>query len=64
MNGPLTGLCPMGKANDAEPRRAVRGGGWDSPPSELRCTARRGFFPETRAANIGFRCVAPAERAE
>lgn len=39
------------------PRRTVRGGCWASPPEELRCTARRGFFAETRINTIGFRCV-------
>lgn len=47
-------------ANDSTPLRVVRGGGWHSPPSELRCTFRKGFFPETQSETIGFRCVLPA----
>jgi formylglycine-generating enzyme required for sulfatase activity/tRNA A-37 threonylcarbamoyl transferase component Bud32 len=43
------------------PLRAVRGGCWDSKPAELRCTHRRGMFPETRLASLGFRCVIPAK---
>lgn len=42
-----------------EPRRAVRGGGFDSKASAMACTARRGLFPETQAPNLGFRCVLP-----
>jgi len=41
-----------------EPRRAVRGGAFDSKSSALTCTARFGLFPETQANNLGFRCVA------
>ena len=40
-----------------EPRRAVRGGAFDSKASALTCTARLGLFPETQAKNLGFRCV-------
>ena len=43
------------------PLRAVRGGCWDSKLAELRCTHRRGMFPETRLASLGFRCVIPAK---
>jgi formylglycine-generating enzyme required for sulfatase activity/tRNA A-37 threonylcarbamoyl transferase component Bud32 len=42
------------------PRRAVRGGGWNSPAEELSCTARRGLFPEAQLPTVGFRCVLPA----
>ncbi|MFP4501078.1 MAG: SUMF1/EgtB/PvdO family nonheme iron enzyme [Candidatus Hydrogenedentota bacterium] len=38
-------------------RRAVRGGSWESPQAELRCTARRGLFAESRLNSVGFRCV-------
>lgn len=40
-----------------EPRRAVRGGAFDSRASALTSTARKGLFPETQAPNLGFRCV-------
>ncbi|MBN2307842.1 MAG: SUMF1/EgtB/PvdO family nonheme iron enzyme, partial [Candidatus Hydrogenedentes bacterium] len=46
-----------------EPRRVVRGGSWHSPPHELRCTFRKGLFPETQLATVGFRCVVPARHA-
>ncbi|MFA6243975.1 MAG: bifunctional serine/threonine-protein kinase/formylglycine-generating enzyme family protein [Candidatus Hydrogenedentales bacterium] len=41
------------------PRRTVRGGSWNSPPQELRCSARKGLFPESRLPTVGFRCVLP-----
>lgn len=41
------------------PRKAVRGGCWNSKPDELTCTARKGFFPESRLNILGFRCVIP-----
>lgn len=40
-----------------EPRRAARGGAFDSKASALTSTARAGLFPETQANNLGFRCV-------
>lgn len=43
------------------PRRSCRGGAWNSGPHELRCSARKGFFPETQANHVGFRCVLAAE---
>jgi len=46
------------------PRRSVRGGCWSSPAEELRCTLRRGLFPESRLATVGFRCVLPAATEE
>jgi formylglycine-generating enzyme required for sulfatase activity len=42
------------------PRIAVRGGCWNSPADALRCTARKGLFPETRENTAGFRCVLSA----
>jgi formylglycine-generating enzyme required for sulfatase activity len=45
------------------PRRAVRGGSWESPPTELRCTFRKGLFPETQLATVGFRCVVAVDHA-
>lgn len=48
-----------GVGGDA-PQIAVRGGCWSSPPHELRCTHRRGVFPETQLPTVGFRCVLPA----
>ena len=46
----------------AIPRYVVRGGCWKSPPDELRCTFRKGLFPEERLNTVGFRCVLPAEK--
>jgi len=42
------------------PRRAVRGGCYNSPPEELRTSVRRGVFPESQLPTVGFRCVLPA----
>lgn len=42
------------------PRRAVRGGCWNSSAQQLRCSARVGLFPESRLETVGFRCVLPA----
>ncbi|HIJ65177.1 MAG TPA: SUMF1/EgtB/PvdO family nonheme iron enzyme [Candidatus Hydrogenedentes bacterium] len=39
------------------PRRAVRGGSWHSNEDELRCTWRKGLFPEAQLTTVGFRCV-------
>ena len=44
------------------PRRAVRGGGWNSKPEDLLCTARKGLFPESREPTVGFRCVINTKR--
>ena len=41
------------------PLRAVRGGCWNSKPFQLRCTHRRGLFPESQMEIVGFRCVVP-----
>ncbi|MCC6486546.1 MAG: SUMF1/EgtB/PvdO family nonheme iron enzyme [Candidatus Hydrogenedentes bacterium] len=46
-------------AKTGAPRRTVRGGSWHSPPQELRCSARKGLFPETAQPTVGFRCVLP-----
>jgi formylglycine-generating enzyme required for sulfatase activity len=51
------------KANEESPRRVVRGGSWHSSAHELRCTHRKGLFPETRLTTVGFRCVLPAKTA-
>ena len=48
-------------AAQQSPRRTVRGASWASPPDELRCTSRRGVFPEAREKTIGFRCVLAAQ---
>lgn len=53
-----------GKARPSkEPRKAARGGSWNSKPEELRTWQRAGFFPETQSKTIGFRCVVAAEHA-
>jgi formylglycine-generating enzyme required for sulfatase activity len=44
-----------------ETRRVVRGGSWASRPEELRCSARKGLFPESQLNTLGFRCVLPAQ---
>lgn len=50
---------PQAMANP--PLRSVRGGCWSSPVQALKCTARKGLFPETRANTVGFRCVLKAD---
>lgn len=45
---------------DEAPLVAARGGCWGSGPHSLRCTHRKGFFPEARTTVLGFRCVLPA----
>ena len=45
------------------PLRAVRGGCWDSTAKEVRCTHRKGLFPESQLATVGLRCVIPARHA-
>lgn len=47
-------------AERTTPIRSVRGGSWESKPHELRCTHRKGMFPETRLPTVGFRCVVSA----
>ncbi len=47
------------RKKDDIPRRVVRGGCWQSPPDELRCSFRKGLFPESQLATTGFRCVIP-----
>jgi formylglycine-generating enzyme required for sulfatase activity/tRNA A-37 threonylcarbamoyl transferase component Bud32 len=49
------------EGSEASPRRAVRGGCWNSRHHELLCTFRKGLFPEVRDNTVGFRCVLPAE---
>ncbi|HOV73192.1 MAG TPA: bifunctional serine/threonine-protein kinase/formylglycine-generating enzyme family protein [Candidatus Hydrogenedentes bacterium] len=43
------------------PLRSVRGGCWNSPAQDIRCTHRKGLFPESRLNTVGFRCVLPAQ---
>ncbi len=50
---------PKEKAAEV-PLRVVRGGSWHSSPQELRCTFRKGLFPEAQLTTVGFRCVLPA----
>jgi formylglycine-generating enzyme len=37
--------------------RVIRGGGWASPASELRCACRSYWLPYTWDPSVGFRCV-------
>ena len=60
---PFLPYNPKGHSKEvaaAEPRRVVRGGSWHSPVEELLCTARKGIFPESQLATVGFRCVVDA----
>lgn len=38
-------------------RRVVRGGSWNAPAEECRCSARIGVFGMGTRSNVGFRCV-------
>jgi formylglycine-generating enzyme required for sulfatase activity/tRNA A-37 threonylcarbamoyl transferase component Bud32 len=59
------GLPPGPRANPAGPPsgdgRAVRGGGWDTPPRGCRSAARRGLRPDARDSAVGFRVVLAPE---
>ena len=39
--------------------REARGGGWSSPPGDLRASHRRLYRAQDRYSNIGFRCALP-----
>ncbi len=60
----LDPFAPYDKRDSEEaantPLRVVRGGSWHSGAHELRCTYRKGLFPESRLTTVGFRCVLPA----
>lgn len=48
-------------AQNGPPLRTVRGGSWQSPASELRCSFRKGLFPLSQLNTVGFRCVLPVK---
>ena len=48
---------PVGPASVSHPDRLVRGGDWDSSPSNVRAARRRQFDPRFRSANFGARLV-------
>jgi sulfatase modifying factor 1 len=41
--------------------RVVRGGSWSAVAYDLRAADRGGYYPDSRAARVGFRCVRSAE---
>ena len=51
---------PRGPAFGSE--RTIRGGGYRSPPSDLRVTRRLGLHPDERLAGVGFRCAYEGRR--
>ena len=52
----------QGRMDEAKtPLRTVRGGCWNSPAKDVRCSHRKGLFPESRLNTVGFRCVLPAQ---
>jgi formylglycine-generating enzyme required for sulfatase activity len=58
-----TRFDPVGPPFGSE--RTLRGGGYQSPPSDLRVSRRVGLAPGERAPSVGFRCVydpSPARR--
>lgn len=50
------------EAGPATPLMAIRGGSWSTGPDTMRCTHRRGLFPEAQLTTVGFRCVVAARR--
>ncbi len=46
------------------PRRVARGGSWHSDPPDLRCSHRKGLFPDMQLTTVGFRCVVLASHAK
>jgi sulfatase modifying factor 1 len=50
-----TRFDPRGPPGGSE--RTIRGGGYRSPPSDLRVTRRVGLHPTERMAGVGFRCA-------
>lgn len=62
----LDTYAPYGNRDNADtgeptdPRQVVRGGSWHSPASELRVTFRKGLFPKSQLATVGFRCAVGA----
>jgi len=58
-------FLPYGHDEPARPDEAplftARGGCWGSGPHSLRCTHRKGFFPEAQIPVLGFRCVLAAQ---
>lgn len=63
---PFVAYSPNGNKtkSDSSPRRVVRGGSWHSPVEDARTTHRKGLFPESQLATVGFRCVLPARVAQ
>jgi sulfatase modifying factor 1 len=56
----VTRFDPRGPAAGGE--RTIRGGGYRSPPSDLRVTRRIGLHPDERLAGVGFRCAYDGRR--
>lgn len=53
-----------GALNPADgPRKSTRGGCFESNVEEITTTARKGFFPNERKNNMGFRCVAAVKES-
>jgi formylglycine-generating enzyme required for sulfatase activity len=48
-------VAPLGPISGTE--RTIRGGGYRSPPSDLRTTRRTGLSPHERQPAVGFRCA-------
>lgn len=54
---------PQAPASRADDPRVVRGGGYNSPPADLRVTNRRGIpgIEFRQIPDVGFRCVVPGQ---
>lgn len=58
--GSYGAVIPVDPINEkAGTYRAMRGGAWNSPVSQLRCAFRNGADPGLRSQTIGFRCARP-----
>jgi formylglycine-generating enzyme required for sulfatase activity/plastocyanin len=48
---------PEAALDEQNPRKVIRGGAFDSPPSFARCSVRIGVEPTHRSHKVGFRCA-------
>jgi formylglycine-generating enzyme required for sulfatase activity len=52
---------PEAALDEKNPRKVIRGGAFDSPPSFARCSVRIGVDPTHRSHKVGFRCAKDAK---
>lgn len=58
---PYSARLTQGLEHEQRPRKAVRGGSFESDAAAMVTSARRGEFHNVRLATLGFRCVLSAE---